>query len=299
MRFLAMTVGLVLMMGNAGVARAGTTADWGPSIEFNLSPTLGKEVRGSDAGADRDYSEYEVKLAAKREAAIFGNDLNLVGHVVYDPDQFGDEVESHLQFDAVIGKQRYLARRGRLFSRDVKPTDNAWQPWAQISLSQVWDGVFAGADHFDVSLLGGIVYTNVPYRVRSIGSDGKPVFDKGLYFTASATVERLTSTQKSISRWSPRLSATVYGKLREKAFRPFVRTDYEVRFFDLPASGMIDDRLDYRLKVTAGIDIAPWLGGPVDAFEIAGLYFRRWSNAPNGDFERGYFAPSLTLSKSF
>ena len=280
-------------------AYAQTASKWQNSVELNISPTLGKEVAGGNAGEDRDYSEYELKVSTTKDNAIFGNDINFAAHVVYDPDQFGDEVESHIQFDAIIGKQKYLAHRGRLFSRDVKSTDNTWQPWAQLSISQVWDGVFSGDGHFDTSILAGVVYTNVAYKVRSADAQGRPVYDKGLYFKATATVERLWSSRESTSRWSPKISATVYGRLRSDAIRPFARAEYEVRLFDMPALGMSQDRIDHRLKFTAGVDIAPWLGGSVDAFEIAGLFFRRRSNAPNGDFSRAYFAPALTLSKNF
>lgn len=282
------------LLPEQALAQESSKPEWRGEFEIDFAPTLGKDLPIVSSGQDRDYSDYQADLTVTRTRALFGQDLSLRVNTTYDPDQFGDELESRIQADFTIGKQKYAAHRGRIFSRDVGSTDDVWQPWATVSLAKVWDGTFSGVSHIDKTATLGLGYVDVLTTVPDGESRAK-----GTRYSITATVSRLWSTRLSEGRWAPKVTFALYSPPLGKAARLFGRADYEARLYDRAVLPMVDHRVDHRLKLTAGVDLADWFGGTVDTFEIAGLYFRRWSNVPGYSFERAYFAPSLTLIKGF
>jgi hypothetical protein len=223
-----------------------------------------------------------------------GQDVAVRLGSAYDPDQFGEDIESRVQGELTIGAQKYAARRGRIFSRDVSPTDDSWKWWGTAGLAHVWDGFYSGDDHTDKTLTLGASYTNV---VTVVPNDSGAA--KGISYQLAASAARMWSTRDTETRWAPRVTGVIYSPSLGGVLRLFARGDFEMRIYDLPRAGMTEDRLDRRTKVTVGADFAEWFGGSVDTAELAAMYFRRSSNAPGADFDRVYFAPGLVLLKSF
>lgn len=288
--------------------------EWDGFAEVQLRPAFGEPLISDSDNDLVDDSEYEAMLRIRRPLDdLRGIWLQLQAGVVSTPNLLdGDNPESAYYGEVQLG-DTYVPfselRRGNFRESAAATRINAFRPYLRYRFSVVNEGFLDRRTRDDHRATLGLRYRRVPFIVeRTYTEDGVPIPPQvlpGFYFEVRAEVSRIWSTKGSEELWNPRVQLDLYSPPFWSGARFVVRTTGEMNLFDNALAPNGEERVDTRLRVSAGVDLSESLEDLLNIpdnrvqAEILGRFQSRWSNDPGREHTRLYFLPSLTVTLPF
>jgi len=287
---------------------------WSGGVELSLSPRIGKEQPFGTSQEVVDESEGELSASIKRADAVRLSSLSLplqlkVG-VTTSP-QYLDEADPESSYygevtlgDEFIPLTKYLVRGT---GKTTGAVSDARRPYARYRYTRIYNGFlddFARNEH-QVTL--GFRYRNVVSIMCDVA--GLPPADEeacsdqpGVSVEVRGELNAIWSSDRNEERIAPHVRLDVTSRRLWGGARLFGRGQLEARFYDhARAAATGKRREDWRLRLTAGVDISEALAKAIPGaeLELAGQFQRRWSTDESKEHSRFYFVPALTLSLGF
>lgn len=285
---------------------ANNNSNWTQSFEFDISPTFGKSLRKGNDGKS-DISDYTAFYTLKKKNAIYNASLAINIGATYDPDAIGMDDESSTYGEIVIGDDPFSVKPFRFNPTDAENVTSQLTPTLAFRYAKVDTGFFDKRTRNEKTLTAGITYKDVwslaceKYR-KILGNALRCNEKPKVSIKTTLQIERIWSNDPGEGRVSPIVKVVAQSPALRKSFFAFARMKTEVRFYEARVPLTNRQRIDRKLSFTLGVDLAPWLSrysNVIDTFEIGAMYSGRRSSDKTKDFDRGYFAPSLTLIKTF